>query len=166
VCGDPIRPYTVLHSGKPRSANQAPLLNSAKVALILPFSLISKTSMPLTFSLSLPVPLIEIQRQPILSQLLKISRVWRKSGGCDPDPAMKADLLGKVTDPSYNCHTRQSVKQSRYIQNRKREWWMKGQDPTGRPASWSIESLVSVKSFVKRAVAVALKFAALGFASR
>jgi len=79
---------------------------------------------------------------------------------------MKAALLGKVTDPSCNCHTRQLVKRSRYIQNRKREYWMKGQDPTGKPASWSMESLVSVKSFEKRAVAVALKFAALGFASR
>src|SRR5436309_219349 len=125
--GDPIRSYVVLlaHSGLPRSANQAPLLNSAKVALILPFSLISKTSMPLTFSLSLPVPLIEIQRQPILLQLLKISSVWRKRGGCDPDPAMKADRLGKVTDPSCNCHMRQLVKRSRYIQNRKREQQMK-----------------------------------------
>ena len=43
---------------------------------------------------------------------------------------------------------------------------MKGQDPTGRPASWLIESLVSVKCFEKRDLAVALKFAAVGFASR
>ena len=44
--------------------------------------------------------------------------------------------------------------------------WIEGEDLTGRPASWSMESLVSVKSLEKRALAVALKFDAVGLASR
>jgi hypothetical protein len=76
IYGDLIRSYVVVllaHSGLPRSTKKAPLLNSAKMDLILPFLLISKMSIPLTFSLSLPAPLIEIQRQATLLQLLKVS---------------------------------------------------------------------------------------------
>jgi hypothetical protein len=119
VYSDPIHSYAVVllaHSGLPRSTKKAPLLNSAKMDLTLPSLLISKTSIPLTFSLSLPAPLIVIQREAILLQLLKVSRTSRYSGGCAPDPAMKASLLEKVTDPSY-CHTRQLVKQFRCNQN-------------------------------------------------
>src|SRR5436309_9864105 len=83
------------YAGNPRSNSQAPLLNSAKVAETWPCLLTSKTSMPLTFSVP-PVPLTEIQRQAILLQLLKISRVWRVSGGCLVEPATKAAMLVKV----------------------------------------------------------------------
>jgi hypothetical protein len=39
-------------------------------------------------------------------------------------------------------------------------------DPSAMPASWLIESLVSVQVLAKRAVAVELKFPAVGLASR
>jgi hypothetical protein len=42
-----------------------------------------------------------IQRQAILLQLLKVSKVDTMSGGCWLDRVMKSLLEAKVTDPSY-----------------------------------------------------------------
>jgi hypothetical protein len=87
----------------PRFNIQAALLNSAKVAETWPLLLTLKTSIPLTSSLpSGPlVPLMETQRQAILVQLLKISRVERKSAGCLVELEMKEETFEKVTCPSY-----------------------------------------------------------------
>ena len=110
--------------------------------------------MPLTFSLSSPVPEMEIQRQLMALQLLKVSRPWRYRGGWAPEEEMKAALLAKVTDPS--CR-RLSVEGEEDLVTVRL---------TGMPASWLMESEVSVKSSEKRALAVAAKLGAVGLARR
>lgn len=57
--------------------------------------------MPLTGVLSSPVPDTEIHRHEMALQLEKLSKLFRISGGCELEPAIKSALLEKVAEPSY-----------------------------------------------------------------